>query len=250
VFAQAVITAYYPAMGRCFARNDVDGLARVYADGARFVMLLTMGAAVLLALLAEPIVIVLLERGRFDVAASATTASVLFVLTLGLAFRGLAYFNYRVLHAALRPWLQVGIGLLGVATQIGLNLWWVDSLGIRGIALSLSLATLQSALLSSLAVQILLGRGAWRTFVGDLGRVILMAVVLWACARGLSHVLLGHGAEWPRLVFALATMAVCGLAAAVAIGVGVWLRQPDLLSLWQGARARWSRFARRGAEGA
>jgi putative peptidoglycan lipid II flippase len=158
IFAQAVLTSYYPTLARQFAQRDLAATAATYAQGTRFLLALTLPCAILLALLAKPVVVLLLEHGRFDAHSTALTAQAIGVLAFGVVTRAHAYFSYRVLHAALRPWTQIAIGLAGVASCIGLNLLWAQRLGLPGIMLSTVLSSLQSALLSTWAVRRLLDR--------------------------------------------------------------------------------------------
>ncbi len=156
VFAQAVITSYYPALGRAVAADDHAAVAAAWRSGQRLILLLTLPCAVLLVGLAKPIVIVLLEHGRFDDRSTALTVEAMSLLSIGMVFRAQAYFSYRVLHSMIRPWTQVLIGLAGVATCIGLNLVWAQRWGLRGVALSAVLSQWQSAMISAFVVRRLL----------------------------------------------------------------------------------------------
>ena len=100
-------------------------------------------------LLAEPAVSVLLERGRFDGDDVARTASALAWLSFAIAFRALAYLNYRVLHAALKPWTQVAIGLAGIATNVVLLQLWIARWGLAVVAGAYAAANVAAAALAS-----------------------------------------------------------------------------------------------------
>jgi putative peptidoglycan lipid II flippase len=156
VFAQAIITSYYPALGRGVAAGDNAAVIATWRTGQRLILLLTLPCAVLLIGLAKPIVIVLLEHGRFDDRSTMLTVQAMSILAIGMVFRSQAYFSYRVIHSMIRPWTQVLIGLTGVATCVGLNLLWAQRLGLRGVVLSAVLSQLQSALIASAVVRYLL----------------------------------------------------------------------------------------------
>lgn len=235
VFAQAVITTVYPTFGRHFARGEVDAAAQAFADGVRFLLFLTLPAAVLLILFAEPLVALLLERGAFTPAQTALTADITQVLALGLIFRSAAFFNYRVLHAAVRPWLQVAIGLLGVATHLALCHAWGDRGGAVGVAWAASLSMLQSALLSLLAALWVL---RWRWPAALWPELAKLAAVA-ATMAGIGALLLPT--VWPagtdvRVLHAFEAMGVAGLAGLAGLLCAWLLRQPDLrwmaLGIW------------------
>ncbi|MBO9661982.1 lipid II flippase MurJ [Dokdonella sp.] len=225
VFAQAVITTYYPPLGRLFAAGDSAGAAATYAHGVRFLLFLTLPCATLLALLAQPVVELLLQRGHFDTRSTLLTVEALGFLSLVVIARAHAYFSYRVLHAARWAWTQVAIGLAGVATCIALNALWARELGLRGIALSTLIAAIQSAALSTWAVRRLLGVPWPPGFGRDLAGVVLPCLVLIAIVLPANHWI--GPADGDRLrAFAHCLIALPALAAALAVA---WvLRQRDL----------------------
>lgn len=240
VFAQAVLTTYYPSLGRSFGAGDHAAAAATYAQGTRFLLLLTLPCAFLLAVLAEPIIVLLLQRGRFDATSTALTVQAMIFLSLVVVARAHAYFSYRVLHAARWAWTQVAIGLLGVLTCIVLNLLWARELGLRGIALSTLIAALQSALLSTLAVRRLLGV-PWPTgFARELAKVLIPCLVLAALVLPLRW-WIGPTSGQPWLAFA--SCALAAPAGLIALWVALKLGQPDTVAAYSALRRRLGRSA-------
>lgn len=235
VFAQSVVTAVYPSLGRAFAHDDRALASVVLGDGVRLVTLLTLPFAVALVLLAQPLLVALLERGQFDPQATAATAAALQLLAAGVWFRAFAFLNYRVLHAALRPWLQVAIGALGVATNAALNAWLAERWGLRGIALATTLAMAQSALLSWLAVRVVLGLRARAGLVPELVRIVL-AVLVFAAAL-LGGLALAHALGLPRASAAWVALAASVPAAILALGFAAAIGQRDTLAALGWVRA-------------
>lgn len=238
VFAQAVLTTYYPSLGRSFAAGDHVAAAATYAHGARFLLLLTLPCALLLVLLAEPVVVLLLQRGRFDATSTAMTVQALLFLALVIVARSHAWLSYRVLHAARWAWTQVGIGLLGVLTCIVLNLLWARELGLRGIALSTAIAALQSAVLATWAVRRVLGVPWPVGFARELGRIILPCL-LFALLMLPLLLLIGPTSGHPlrALLACLAALPV-GLAS---IWLALAMGQPDIVEGLAMLRRRFGR---------
>lgn len=238
IFAQSVITTFYPTLGRHLARGELVQAASRYLEGLRLVLFLTLPCGVLLALFAEPLMVLLLERGEFVAEDTRLTASITIALTLGMVFRGVAYFNYRVLHAALRPWLQVSIGLAGVATHVLLCLAWIEPHGAVGVALAASLSMLQSAALSSLFAARLVALRASGEALKGLAALLGLALLLFALGWPLSRLLWPAQDEPRRLaaLFALGAGAAAGISVLlVAMAAG----QQDLAWLkrrWLGRR--------------
>ncbi|MFZ2237619.1 MAG: lipid II flippase MurJ [Dokdonella sp.] len=239
VFAQAVLTTYYPSLGRSFGAGDYAAAAATYAEGARFLLLLTLPCAILLAVLAEPIVVLLLQRGKFDATSTALTVQAMMFLSLVVVARAHAYFSYRVLHAARWAWTQVGIGLLGVVTAIVLNMMWARTLGLRGIALATLVSAIQSALLATFAVRRLLDAPWPRGFGRDLVNVIVPCLALTAIivpARWLIGPSSGHPLQ------AFLTCAIAAPAGLFGLWVAVKLGQPDVVAALTALRRRLRKY--------
>jgi putative peptidoglycan lipid II flippase len=84
VFGIAIATAVLPTLSAQAARREPEALAATFAFALRFAAFITMPAAVGLAVLREPIVRVLYERGEFGPTESAATAWALGFYALGL----------------------------------------------------------------------------------------------------------------------------------------------------------------------
>jgi len=240
VFAQAIITSYYPALGRGVAAGDYAAVTATWRSGQRLILLLTLPCAVLLVGLAEPIVVVLLEHGRFDDRSTALTVEAMSILAIGMVFRSQAYFSYRVLHSMIRPWTQVFIGLAGVATCVGLNLAWAQRLGLRGVALSAVLSQLQSALIAALVVRRLLRTDA--SAPRALSTPVLLPVGVLAAGVLLARLLVPAGLyEASHRLWALA----CGFAAVpaglAAFALAWRLGLPEAVDLVAKLRSRLAR---------
>ena len=230
VFGHAILTTYYPALGRAFAQGRLADAARAHGEATRFTLLLTLPAAAALWLLARPLVSALLERGRFDAGDAAATSAALAWLSFAIAFRALAYLNYRVIHAAIRPWTQVAIGLAGVATNVVLILAWLEPYGIAGVALATSVSMAQSALVSHLVVRRILGGERDRTLPRELARVVALTAAFVAAAQAVRHGVAPYLESMPLFAASLLELAAAGIAGALAaLAAGLALRQPELV---------------------
>lgn len=231
VFTAAIMSTYYPALGRGFAAGDLAAVADTYAHGSRFLSFLTLPSALLLAVLAKPIVVIMLEHGNFDARSTALTVEAMAILAVGVVFRSHAYFSYRVLHSAIRPWTQVTIGLLGVATCVGLNILWAQRLGLRGIALSAVLSQMQSAILASIAARRLLGRSLSTQHRKEYFHLMLVVAVLGVTTI-VGQWLVPHQLyERSHLLWALAAMACVIPGGLIALTLAWKLRVPEIADL-------------------
>lgn len=237
VFAQAVITTFYPTFGRHFVRGEIKQAAEVFADGIRFVLFLTVPCAILLLVFAEPLMVLLLERGAFLPSDTRAVATLTAILAVAMVFRAFAYFNYRILHAALRPWLQVSIGLVCVGVHIGLCALWIAEYGALGVAAAVTLSTMLEALFSVLAAGRVL-HIRWHTGLArELGRIALIAIPM-AAAGVVAFSWVWPPVEQGRISASATAMGLAALTGLVGLGLAWLFRQPDLAWLIDALRAR------------
>jgi putative peptidoglycan lipid II flippase len=202
------------------------------------VLALIIPAAVGMLLLAKPAVALLLGHDHSTPGDTSTTGSALALFALGLP--GFCSYLYivRVLQSMQRTKVAFYLYLIENSINIGLGVALVHPLGVRGLALSLSMAYSVSALLGLALLRRWFGRlgtgGTWaplrRVGVATLAMGVVVLVV--SNLSGASHGLL----LLARVVGALvAGLAVYG-AVAFVLGRRAAIRQRQLLR-----RARASR---------
>ena len=84
IIGSALGTAILPTISRHVGAGDGDGAAQVQGQATELAMLLTLPAAVALAVTAGPIVAALFQGGKFTAEDAATTALVLSIIVAGL----------------------------------------------------------------------------------------------------------------------------------------------------------------------
>lgn len=249
VFSQAIMTTFYPRLSNHYANRDVHGLVETHLRGVRMIFLLILPSAAVLLVLAEPIVIILLERGNFTELSTASTASAVMFLSIGIIARSITYFNYRVLHAMIQPWTQVKIGLMGVLTNAVLNALLIKPLGLGGIALATSLSLIQSAVLSTWVIQRRLQISVAGPMVQAARQILLMTLLLI-----ITSLLMGQVCIAGFRVVERAGQSVCllgGLFPGVMVfsAIGILLKQEETLmiirTVWGSIRAQFNTTATR-----
>lgn len=214
VVGVAVGTALLPLLSRQVRAGDEAEAARSLNRAIEFALLLALPAAVALALIAGPAVVVLFERGAFGPAESVATAAALVAYAGGLP----AFVLIKVLapgyFARQDTRTPVRVAVLCLLVNIALNLLLMGPLAHVGIALATTLAGwLNVALLAAglarrghLRPDARLRRRLPRMAAACAG----MAAVLWGTGLGVDG-LLAQAAGWR--VLALAALAGAGLAA-------------------------------------
>ena len=176
----AVGTALLPLMSRLIAIDDEAGAVQSQNRALETSMLLTIPAAVALAVVALPIITILFERGAFDTAASGATAAALMAYAVGLP----AYVAIKVLvpgfFARKDTATPVRIAIAAVGINLILNLLLIGPLAHVGLALATALSAWVNA---GLLLVILYRRGNFAIdarLASRLPRILLAAAVMGA----------------------------------------------------------------------
>src|SRR5205085_6723069 len=149
VFGVAVGTVTLPLVSRTAALGDMAAFRSALAHALRLVTLLTIPAAIGLIILAQPIISVIYEHGRFTPEATHQTAAALQFYAIGLA----AYSAVKVLAPAFyaldKRYLLMMVSIFSIGVNLALNWFFMFKVGLghRGLALSTSLVALTNFLL-------------------------------------------------------------------------------------------------------
>ncbi|HEV8603191.1 MAG TPA: lipid II flippase MurJ, partial [Gaiellaceae bacterium] len=131
----------FPALSRFAARRDTAGFSRTVSLGLRQIGFMLLPASVISALLAEPIVRLLYERGAFDARETEVVAASLAAFSVGLAFNGTMLMLNRAFFSLQLPWIATAVALANLALNVALNAA-LYRVGIWGIPLATSLVNL------------------------------------------------------------------------------------------------------------
>lgn len=247
VFGVALGMATLPTISRAAARQDLAEFRRTLVASLGLVFFLCIPAACGLAVLGEPIIRLIYERGRFTSSDTEQTAAALAFYAIGLAgyaaIKVLAPAFY-ALHDARTP---MRISLISIATNYTFNHVLVRELGFghRGLALSTSLVALFNffALLELMRRRI--GHLEGKRLLGSFGKIALaagvMSLVCYASFRELENRLGRTG----LLAHALTALGPIGIGLGVFLilcrGLGVQeleTMRAVLRRLWDRRRAR------------
>ncbi len=212
VFGVALATVSLPALSQAAVEKNLEELKATLSAALRLVVLLTVPAALWMALEAWPLVALLYQHGRFQGRDTAMTAQALLCYCVGLP----AYAAVRVMvptfYALGDTRTPVRASMLAVAVNLGLNLALMKPLGHLGLALSTSLTALLN-----------LGQLTWylRRRLGPLdGRRLWDTLVRVAAAASLAA---GAGALAVRLAEPVLPGGVAGSAVAVGASLALAL---------------------------
>lgn len=190
VIGIAIGVVLLPELSRRLKAGDMDEAKAVEARALQFAMMLTLPAAVALAVIPVELVSVLFERGQFDAAATQGTAAALRAFAVGLpAFVLIKVFSpgFFAREDTRTPML---VGAAAVAINVAASLSLFPFLGHVGIAMATSLA----GWVNAIALYCLLNRRGLWAIDAAMARLLalmtlsaaLMGLCVWGCAQLLS----------------------------------------------------------------
>jgi putative peptidoglycan lipid II flippase len=189
LFGVAIATVTLPLVSRSAALGNTTEFRGALAHSLRLVLLLTIPSAIGLIILAEPIISLIYQHGRFTAEATRQTASALRFYAIGLV----GYSGVKVLapafYAINKRNLPMFVSLLSIAVNFGLNWFFRFKLGWghHGLALSTSVVAITNFLLLYLMM---------RKHTIHLETTALMATLLKLIVAGAVLALVCFGAQW------------------------------------------------------
>jgi len=186
VFAAAIATVVFPLISLHAARGDWAKLGEDYHKGLRLVLVVNIPAALGLALLSEPIVRLLFQRGEFHAADTTLMAPILAVYALGLPFLSFTTVALRGFYALKDTATPVRAAVLSFVVNLVLSLVLMRGFSTVGLALASNLAVLAQAwFLQTRLARKQAGLG-FAPLLPSLGKILaasaLMGAVVWGGA--------------------------------------------------------------------
>jgi putative peptidoglycan lipid II flippase len=179
----ALGTILLPSLSRHYADNSTEEYSRLLDWGLRLTMLLTLPAALALALLAAPLIATLFYHGEFSANDVWMTRNALVAYSAGLSGMILIKVLAPGFYARQNIKTPVKIALITLVTTQLMNLAFIIPLRHAGLALAIGLgACLNAGLLyyKLRSHQIYQPQPGWRIFmVKILAALVTMGVVLW-----------------------------------------------------------------------
>jgi putative peptidoglycan lipid II flippase len=245
LFGVALGTVTLPLLSRLAVGGDIPAFRAELSRAMRLAFLLTVPSAVGLMMLAEPIISVLYQHGRFDAHQTAEAAGALRFYAIGLAGYAALKVLVNAFYALDRRKTPMLVSFMAVAVNLLLN--WIFTLrlgwGHRGLAFSTGCVATFNFLVLYALMRHRLERLETRRMLVMLGKVALASAALAAVCWGSQHWLL---AQWATQAFVsklgslLLTVAVAGL---VFFGSGAALRIDELHALRVALQRRLRRSA-------
>lgn len=159
VFAVALGTVLFPLLSRHAERQQFDRLRDDLSLGIGLVMAIGIPASVGLAILCEPLTVLLFERGEFTPEDSRQTAAMIQAYGLGIWAACALLIVQRGFYAIGDRITPMRVGICGLAVNVTLNFALMFWIGGVGLAFASTVAVIVQAVALTFLVQNRIGQG-------------------------------------------------------------------------------------------
>jgi putative peptidoglycan lipid II flippase len=200
ILGQSVGTAVFPTLSTLSAQHDADDFRRTLAGALSSVLFLSIPAGIGLAVVSQPVVELLYQRGEWTSTATAGTAWALALFSIGLAGHSVLEILVRAFYALHDTWTPVKVGVVAMALNIALSLALIRVFGypgstnfargpFGGLALAMSIATGIEGTTLWIILRRRIGGIEERRVLGSAARTLAASLVMAAAAGGFLYAL-------------------------------------------------------------
>jgi len=243
VFSIAISAAVFPTLSHYASLGQVGRMRDTVQQAIRWILFLTLPTAIVMIVLRRPIVNLLFQYGSFGPEARELTQAAFLFYSLGLAGHALVQILARVYFASRDTQTPLALTLISIGLNVVLSVTLAPFMGINGLALANSIATLIEAallfiLLASRARLRLVGLGV--ETLKQLSASLLMGVAMFGFIR-VTNLPFDLFVDPPKLVLALQTILAAAVGGAVYLAAAYVLRIGELQEILAVVRARLTR---------
>jgi putative peptidoglycan lipid II flippase len=212
MFSVAVATVLFPTLSRLASRGDLRGVADTVSRGLRQITFMLAPAAVVSAVLAEPIIRVLYQRGHWHANQTPVVAGALAAFSAGLVFNGAMLMLNRTFFSLQSNWIPTSVAVGNLVLNALLDLAFYH-LGTWGIPLSTAVCNAVSTVLLVVLLRSRLGRLDGTRIASSVVRIVIacagVAAVSWYVWHPLDVAL---GRSFPAQVVSLGAALLAAIA--------------------------------------
>ena len=248
VFSIAISAAVFPTLSHYASLGQVGRMRDTVQQAIRWILFLTLPTAIVMIVLRRPIVNLLFQYGSFGPEARELTQAAFLFYSLGLAGHALVQILARVYFASRDTQTPLALTLISIGLNVVLSVSLAPFLGINGLALANSIATLVEAallfiLLASRARLRLVGLGV--STLKQISASLLMGVAMFGFIN-VTNLPFDLIKDPPKLTLLLQTILAAAVGGLVYLAAAYLLRIGELQEIVAVVRARLMRRSGRG----
>jgi putative peptidoglycan lipid II flippase len=183
MFSVAIATVLFPSLSRLAARGDLDAFRETVGRGLRQIAFLLIPAAVVSAVLAEPIVRILYQRGAWTPNQTPVVADCLAAFSAGLVFNGAMLMLNRAFFSLQSNWIPTAVALGNLFLNALLDLAFYR-FGTWGIPLSTAIVNIAGTIALLVLLRRRIGGVEAAKAASATARIVVASAAVAAVAYG------------------------------------------------------------------
>ncbi len=189
VFSFVATNLLFPYLSRATAEGEHREAERLTGLSLKLLALIILPISIGAAVLAEPIVGMIFERGEFSVADTAMTAAALRCFALGMPFMAFNEVYTKLLFSRQRPKPAMAAAIAGMSVNFLLISPLSRHLGVSGIALASVFAIAVNTLINHVCLRRMGTKLLFKRDWADFAKILLAAAVMAVAAVALYSIL-------------------------------------------------------------
>jgi putative peptidoglycan lipid II flippase len=186
MFSVAIATVLFPTLSRLASRGDLRGVANTVSNGLRQIAFLLAPTAAVSAVLAEPIIRLLYQRGHWHPAQTPVVAGALAAFSAGLVFNGAMLMLNRAFFSLQSNWVPTTVALGNLVLNAVLDAIFYR-FGTWGIPLSTAVCNVVSTFILLYLLRARLGRLDGSRIASAVLRIAIASAAVAAVAWFVWH---------------------------------------------------------------
>lgn len=178
IFGISIAVSAFPFLAEAISKNDSAAFKKQFSESFSRILFFIIPLSVLMWVLRIDIVRVFFGSGNFDWEDTLLTSDALAYFTIGLFASALVPLFARAFYAAHNTKTPVAISVISMVVNIVLSFALADSMGVPGLALAFSLASIIQCVLLLVFLRREIGMLSLEKVWGQLGKIILASLAL------------------------------------------------------------------------
>jgi len=183
IFVISISTVLFPRMSKMISEDDTVGFVDLISEAIIMLSFFIIPATFVFLFFSRPIVGLLFGRGAFDAEAITLTANLLFFYTfgmIGIALREIFSKAFYAMQDTKTPMINASIGMV---INITLNLILSRIMGISGLALATSIASILTAVFLGMKLRKRAGYFLSDRIAVNLGKILVCSISMTIITR-------------------------------------------------------------------
>ncbi|RJP77868.1 MAG: murein biosynthesis integral membrane protein MurJ [Desulfobacteraceae bacterium] len=227
IFAIAIATAVLPSLSRHASAGDMNGLKSTFAYSFKLILYIMLPSIAGLIALRDPMISLLLERGKFDQYAVLMTSDALLYYSSGIWATAAVSIVVRVFYALGDSRAPVTAAVISILANIFVSVILMVPMQHSGLALATSIASTINLAILVYMLRKKLGSLGWRSIIFSTAKSVIisliMGMVVWLAA--VHAIPPGKGG---RMILLIRLFGCIGIGLTSFVGLSMVLKMEEL----------------------